>query len=92
MTGTELGLRTQAQNFGQAEAASRLREQVNQVASQQGWSQAQAEATFREQMAQQASQQGWNQALAGPAESVYAGLASAAVEPGPATAATTQTV
>ena len=51
--------------WGQAEAESRLREQVNQIASQQGWSQAQAEATFREAMAQQASQQGFNQNLAG---------------------------
>ena len=61
--GAQLGLQTNAQNFGQAMSASQLREQVNQVASQQGWSQAQTEAAFREQMAQQASQQGWGQQL-----------------------------
>jgi hypothetical protein len=63
--GTQLGLATNAQNFGQALSAAQLREQVNQVASQQGWSQAQAEAAFREGMAQQSSQQGYAQALAG---------------------------
>ena len=61
--GTQLGLQTNAQNFGQAMSAAQLREQVNQVASQQGWSQAQTEAAFREQMAQQASQQGWGQQM-----------------------------
>jgi hypothetical protein len=61
--GTQLGLQTNAQNFGQAMSAAQLREQVNQVASQQGWSQAQTEAAFREQMAQQASQQGFGQQL-----------------------------
>jgi hypothetical protein len=61
--GTQLGLQTNAQNFGQAMSASQLREQVNQVASQQGWSQAQTEAAFREGMAQQASQQGWGQQM-----------------------------
>jgi hypothetical protein len=63
--GTQLGLQTNAQNFGQAMSAAQLREQVNQVASQQGWNQAQAEAAFREAMAQQASQQGWSQSLQG---------------------------
>ena len=72
VTGTELGLRTQRRTL-QAEAASRLREQVNQVASQQGWTQAQAEAAFREQLAQLSSQQGWNQALAGQQNSLDAG-------------------
>ena len=45
-------------------SAAQLREQVNQVAAQQGWNQAQAEAAFREQMAQQASQQGFGQQMA----------------------------
>ena len=61
--GTQLGLQTNAQNFGQAMSAAQLREQVNQQAQQMGWNQAQAEAAFREQMAQQASQQGWGQQM-----------------------------
>jgi hypothetical protein len=60
--GTQLGLQTQAQNFGQQMSAAQLREQVNQQAQQMGWTQAQAEAAFREQMAQASSQQGWGQA------------------------------
>ena len=59
---------------GQAESEARLREQVNQIASQQGWTQAQAEATFREQQAQLASQQGWNQALQGQQNAWTQGL------------------
>jgi hypothetical protein len=82
VTGAELGLRTNAQNFGQAEAASRLREQVNQVASQQGWSQAQAEAAFREQMAQQAGAQNWSQALQGQGQAWNQGMAGAQWEQG----------
>ena len=62
---TQLGLQTNAQNFNQAEAASRLREQVNQIASQQGWNQAQAEAVFREEMAGRSQAQNWTQALQG---------------------------
>ena len=42
--------------------AQTLREQIAQIASQQGWSQAQEESAFREQIAQIASQQGWSQA------------------------------
>ena len=72
--GTQLGLQTQAQNFGQAMSAAQLREQVNQVASQQGWSQAQAEAAFREQMAQQAGAQNWQQALQGQQTAWQQGL------------------
>ena len=49
---------TNAQNFGQDLSAAQLREQVNQVASQQGWSQAQAEAAFREQMAHRQARAG----------------------------------
>ena len=56
------------------ELRARLREQVNQVATQQGWTQAQAEAAFREGMAQQASQQGFNQALAGQQNQFTQGL------------------
>ena len=62
--GTQLGLQTNAQNFGQAMSAAQLRESVNQQAQQMGWNQAQAEAAFREQMAQQSSQQGFGQAQA----------------------------
>jgi hypothetical protein len=74
VTGTQLGLQTQAQNFQQAMSAAQLREQVNQIASQQGWSQAQAEAAFREQMAQQASAQNWQQALQGQQTAWQQGL------------------
>ena len=52
-------------------SAAQLREQVNQVASQQGWSQAQAEAAFREAMASQASQQGFGQALQGQQDQAW---------------------
>jgi len=72
--GTQLGLQTQAQNFGQAMSAAQLREQVNQVAMQQGWSQAQAEAAFREQMGQAASQQGFAQALGAQGQQFTQGL------------------
>ena len=59
----------------QAEGEARLREQVNQVASQQGWTQAQAEAVFREQHgAAGLSQQGLNQALAGQQNQFTQGL------------------
>ena len=61
--GAQLGLQTNAQNFGQAMSARQLREQVNQQAQQMGWNQAQAEAAFREQMAQQSSQQGYGQQM-----------------------------
>ena len=59
------------------EAESRLREQVNQIASQQGWTQAQAEAVFREQQNQLASQQGWNQALQGQQNQYTQGMDTA---------------
>jgi hypothetical protein len=75
--GTQLGLQTTAQNFGQALSASQLREQVNQQASQQGWSQAQAEAAFREQMAAQAQAQNFQSALAGQGQQYAQGLQSA---------------
>lgn len=74
VTGTQLGLQTNAQNFGQSMSAAQLREQVNQVASSQGWSQAQAEAAFREQVNQQASQQGFSQALQGQGQQFTQGL------------------
>ena len=61
--GAQLGLQTNAQNFGQAMSAAQLREQLQQTATQQGWTQAQTEAVFREQMAQQASQQGFGQQM-----------------------------
>ena len=55
-------------------SAAQLREQVNQVASQQGWSQAQAEAAFREQMAQQSQAQNFGQAMAGQQNAYTQGL------------------
>ena len=78
--GTQLGLQTTAQNFGQALSASQLREQVNQQASQQGWSQAQAEAAFREQMAAQAQAQNFGKALAGQGQNVHAGARGRTVD------------
>ena len=71
--GQQLG-RTQQELWPGQSAAAQLREQVNQIASQQGWSQAQAEAVFREQMAQQASQQGLQQALRASRTSLRRGL------------------
>ena len=75
VTGAQLGLASNAQNFGQAMSAAQLRESVNQQAQQMGWSQAQAEAAFREQMAQGASQQGFGQALQGQQTAWQQGLA-----------------
>jgi hypothetical protein len=51
--------------WNRASQQAQLREQWNQIASQQGWTQAEAETRLREQMAQVASQQGWQQALQG---------------------------
>jgi hypothetical protein len=75
--GQELSSQEYGNAWQRASQQAQMREQWQQVATQQGWSQAQTEAAFREQMAQQASQQGFAQALSGQGQQWQQGMTGA---------------